>query len=250
MTIYPAIDMLGGRCVRLQQGDPNKEIVFADDPVRMAQKWAEQGAEWLHIVDLDGAFSGQPRNAEAIRNIAQSVNRPTQLGGGLRGPEQVEAAFDAGIQRVIIGTAVVEQPEMVAQLAKRFPNRVAVGIDARDGFVAARGWRDVTDIPAIEFAQDAERLGAGAIIYTDIGRDGMLTGHNIEATVKIASSVSIPVIGSGGVNSLQDIENAANAESPGIEGLITGMALYQGVFTLREAIETAQKAKAAVHKQT
>ena len=243
MTIYPAIDLLGGRCVRLQQGDPNKEMVFADDPVSMARQWAQQGAEWLHLVDLDGAFSGQPRNAEAIRNIVRAVDRPTQLGGGLRNPEQAEAAFDAGIQRVIIGTAAIEKPRMVARLAKRFPNRVAVGIDARNGFVAARGWRDVTDIPAVEFAQEAERIGAAAIIYTDIGRDGMLTGHNIEATVMIAEAVSIPVIGSGGVNSLQDIENAASADAPGIEGLITGMALYQGVFTLAEAIETAKKAR-------
>ena len=240
MRIYPAIDLKGGRCVRLRQGDPQQETVFSDDPVTTASRWVDEGAEWLHLVDLDGAFSGSPQNAEAIAGILRTVDVPVQLGGGLRSVEAARAALEAGVQRIILGTAAFEQPEIVSELAADHPGRVAVGIDARDGRVATHGWKEQTDRPAIDFAREMEGRGAAVIIYTDIRRDGMLEGPNVDATVALAETLSIPVIASGGVSSLGDIRSLARVAAAGIEGVIVGRALYDRAFTLREAIAAAR----------
>ncbi|MDA1192626.1 MAG: 1-(5-phosphoribosyl)-5-[(5-phosphoribosylamino)methylideneamino]imidazole-4-carboxamide isomerase [Candidatus Poribacteria bacterium] len=234
--IYPAIDLRNGNCVQLQQGDPNRETVFSDNPVTMAHHWTAQGAAWLHLVDLDGAFSGAPQNADAIRRIVAAVEVPTQLGGGLRGMEQVRGAIDAGVHRPIIGTAAVESPELVKEAAAEFPDRIAVGIDARDGFVSTRGWKVTTELNAVEFAKKMEQYGATIIIFTDIGQDGMLKGPNVEATVALAEALTIPVIASGGVSTLDDVRRLAAVVDAGIDGVIIGSALYKHRFTLEEAI--------------
>ncbi len=236
MTIYPAIDIRGGRCVRLRQGDPEQQTVFSDDPSEMARQWADLGAEWLHVVDLDGAFSGGPANREAIAKIVGAVSIPVQLGGGLRGMAQVSAAADAGISRLILGTAAFETPELVGEANDALPGRIAVGIDARDGLVATEGWKHVTDAAAIPFAGKVASLGASTIVYTDIGRDGMHTGPNVEATMDLAESVDIPVIASGGVSDLADVQAVAAEAGSGIEGLIIGSALYRGTVDLVDAM--------------
>ncbi len=245
MTVYPAIDLREGRCVRLEQGDPDRETTFSDDPAATARLWVSEGAEWLHVVDLDGAFSGERRNARAIGDIVEATGVPVQLGGGLRSVEAIRAAAEVGVQRVIIGTAAMEQPELVAQAASEFPGRVAVGIDARDGLVATRGWTVVTDVRAADLAKRMEATGASAVIYTDIGRDGMLVGPNVAETAVLAQSLGIPVIASGGVSSLKDVEIFASLSSAGVAGLIIGRALYAGRFTLAQALEAARGATAA-----
>lgn len=237
MTIYPAIDLKKGRCVRLRQGDPNQETVFSDDPVAMARHWVEQGAEWLHLVDLDGAFAGNPQNAQAIEAIAKSLSIPIQLGGGLRSIEQIRAAFKLGIRRAIIGTAALENPKLVPEACLEFPDQIAVGIDARNGFVAIRGWKVISDKLAKELAFEMEDLGVSVIIYTDIKRDGTLEGPNLEAIQSLAGSLTIPVIASGGVSSLEDITAIRQISDSGVEGVIVGRALYEGQFTLAEAME-------------
>jgi len=242
MTIYPAIDIRGGRCVRLRQGDPEQQTVFSDDPSEMARRWADMGAEWLHVVDLDGAFSGDPANRAATDNIVAAVSIPVQLGGGLRGMAQIRGAADAGISRCILGTAAFESPELVEEANAALPGRVAVGIDARDGFVATEGWRNVTKTEAVAFARKVAALGACAIIYTDIGRDGMHTGTNVEATMGLAEAVDIPVIASGGVSDLADVQAVAGEAASGIEGLIIGSALYRGTVDLGDAIAVGRSA--------
>lgn len=236
MIVIPAIDLKGGRCVRLEQGLMEKDTVYSDDPAAQARIWQEQGGELLHIVDLDGAFAGVPRNKEAIEAIVGGIDIPTELGGGIRDLTTVEAYLDLGVGRVILGTVAKENPSLVAEACRLFPGRIVVGIDARDGLVAVRGWADVTEKKASEMAREMEGMGVAAIIYTDIARDGMMQGPNIEATRRLAESISIPVIASGGVSSLKDIENLMAIEQSGVVGAITGKAIYTGALDLREAV--------------
>jgi phosphoribosylformimino-5-aminoimidazole carboxamide ribotide isomerase len=244
MLVIPAIDLKEGRCVRLEQGLMERDTVYSDNPAAQARSWQEQGGELLHIVDLDGAFAGVPRNREAIAAIVRAIDIPTELGGGIRDLPTIEAYLDLGVGRVILGTVAKENPQLVAEACRLFPGRIVVGIDAKDGLVAVRGWADVTEKKASELAKEMEGFGVSAIIYTDIARDGMLQGPNIEATRALAESISIPVIASGGVSSLRDIENLLAIEDSGVIGVITGKAIYTGALDLREAVElTRQKAK-------
>jgi len=236
MIVIPAIDLKEGKCVRLEQGLMDKDTVFNDNPAEQALEWQRQGAELLHIVDLDGAFAGEPKNRGAIEAIVKSISIPAQLGGGIRDIATIEAYLSMGLSRVIIGTAAQRNPELVREACARFPGRIVVGIDAKDGLVAVQGWAEVTGITAVELARKFEDCGVSAIIYTDISRDGMLQGPNIEATRTLAESVGIPVIASGGVSSLRDIENLMAVESSGVSGVITGKAVYTGAIKLSEAI--------------
>jgi len=236
MIVIPAIDLKDGKCVRLEQGLMDKDTVFNDNPGAQARAWQEQGAELLHIVDLDGAFAGEPKNRGAIEDIIKSITIPAQLGGGIRDIATIEAYLSLGLSRVIIGTAAQRNPELVREACTRFPGRIVVGIDAKNGMVAVQGWAEVTDITAVELARKFEDCGVAAIIYTDISRDGMLQGPNLEATRALAEAVSIPIIASGGVSSLKDIENLMAIEAAGITGVITGKAVYTGAISLNEAI--------------
>jgi len=222
-----------------------KDTVFNDDPAAQGAEWQRQGGELLHIVDLDGAFAGEPKNRCAIEAIVKAVTIPTQLGGGIRDIATVEAYLSLGIGRVIIGTAAQRNPEFVREACALFPGRIVVGIDAKDGMVAVQGWAEVTGVTATELAQKLEGYGVSAIIYTDISRDGMMQGPNIQATRALAESISIPVIASGGLSSLKDIENLMAIESSGVTGVITGKAIYSGAINLAEAIAlTKRQAKA------
>jgi phosphoribosylformimino-5-aminoimidazole carboxamide ribotide isomerase len=243
MLVIPAIDLKEGRCVRLEQGLMEKDTVYSDDPAAQARSWQEQGGELLHIVDLDGAFAGVPRNREAIAAIVRAIDIPTELGGGIRDLATIEAYLDLGVGRVILGTVAKENPQLVAEACRLFPGRIVVGIDARDGLVAVRGWADVTEKKASDLAKEMEGFGVSAIIYTDIARDGMLQGPNLEATRLLAESISIPVIASGGVSSLRDIENLMAIEDYGVVGVITGKAIYTGALDLREAVALTKKGK-------
>lgn len=236
MIVIPAIDLKEGKCVRLEQGLMDKDTVFNDDPAAQALEWQAQGAEWLHIVDLDGAFAGEPRNRSAIEAIIRAISIPAQLGGGIRDLVTIEAYLGLGLSRVIIGTAAQRNPELVREACARFPGRIVVGIDARNGMVAVQGWAEVTDITAVELAKKFEDCGVAAVIYTDISRDGMLQGPNIEATRALAEAIAIPVIASGGVSSLKDIANLMAIEASGVSGVITGKAVYTGAIRLGEAI--------------
>lgn len=241
MIVIPAIDLKDGNCVRLEQGLMDKDTVFNDNPGAQAKIWAEQGAELLHIVDLDGAFAGEPRNRAAIEAIVKAIDIPTQLGGGIRDMATIEAYLALGIGRVIIGTAAQRNPELVKEACARFPGRIVVGIDAKNGLVAVQGWAEVTDITAVDLARKFEDYGVSAIIYTDISRDGMMQGPNIEATRKLAEAIAIPVIASGGVSRLADIENLMAVEASGISGVITGKAIYNGALNLAEAIALTRR---------
>jgi phosphoribosylformimino-5-aminoimidazole carboxamide ribotide isomerase len=245
MLVIPAIDLKQGRCVRLEQGLMEKDTVYSDDPGAQARTWQEQGGELLHIVDLDGAFAGVPRNREAISTIVAAVDIPTELGGGIRDLATVEAYLGLGIDRVILGTVAKENPALVAEACRLFPGRVVVGIDANNGFVAVRGWADVTEKKASDLAKEMEGYGVAAIIYTDIARDGMMKGPNLGATRTLAESIAIPVIASGGVSSLRDIENLMAIESSGVIGVITGKAIYTGALDLREAVALTKRGKTA-----
>ena len=236
MIILPAIDLKDGRCVRLEQGLMDKDTVYHDDPAAQALIWQEQGGEYLHIVDLDGAFAGVPRNREAIKAIVAAIAIPAELGGGIRDLATIEAYLELGIERVILGTVAKENPALVQEACRLFPGRIVVGIDAKDGLVAIRGWADVTEKKASELAVEMEGFGVAAIIYTDIARDGMMQGPNIEATKALAESISIPVIASGGVSSLADIRNLLAIEASGVSGVITGKAIYTGALDLRAAV--------------
>ena len=229
LTLYPAIDLKDGRCVRLRRGDMNQATVYGDDPGAQAKTWQMAGFAWLHVVDLNGAFAGQPVNADAVRSILRNVTIPVQLGGGIRDLVGIAAWLDAGIQRVILGSAAAKNPSLVIEACKIFPGRIAVGIDARDGFVATEGWAETSTMAAPDLALRFEDAGVSAIIYTDIGRDGMLTGLNLEQTLALARRVTTPVVASGGVGSLDDLvafKQAAVATR--IEGVIVGRALYDG----------------------
>ncbi len=236
MIIIPAIDLKEGKCVRLEQGEMHRDTVFSDSPAEQALKWQQAGAELLHLVDLDGAFAGEPKNKAAIEAIIKSLNIPAQLGGGIRDIATIEAYLSLGISRVIIGTAAQRNPQLVVEACKRFPGRIVVGIDARNGKVAVQGWAELTDITATDLARRFEDCGVSAIIYTDISRDGMMSGPNIEATRALAEAINIPVIASGGVSSLADIKNLMAIESSGVTGAITGKAIYTGAIDLSEAI--------------
>lgn len=239
MIIIPAIDLKGGKCVRLLQGREEDVTVYSDDPVATAERWADTGAELIHIVDLDGAFSGQQKNLDAVRAIREAVDVKLELGGGIRDIERIDMLADLGIDRVILGTVAAENPELVKESCAKHPGRVIVGIDARDGKVAVRGWVEVTGHEATEFAKTVEGQGAAGIVYTDISRDGMLSGPNVEATRDLAASVNIPVIASGGIKSLDDIQNLLDAG--GIWGAITGKAIYSGSMDVEEAIALTRK---------
>lgn len=236
MDVIPAIDLIDGRCVRLYQGDYAQTEVFNDNPVAVAQQWVEQGATRLHLVDLDGAKSGKPENWQAIAAIGQAVDVPIQVGGGLRDRDRVAALFDLGVRYAILGTAAVDNPELVSTLSAEFPGRIIVGIDARNGKVATRGWLETSEVDAVTLAQQMAQRGAAAVIYTDIHRDGTLQGPNIDALRTMAEAVAIPVIASGGVGTLRDVLALLPLEIQGVSGVIVGRALYTGDVSLKEAV--------------
>lgn len=238
MIIYPAIDLRGGRCVRLQQGDFARETVYADDPVEAAGRWAAEGAAWLHVVNLDGALgrSGEA-NLAALARIRRAVDLPIQFGGGLRSLEDVDRVLGLGVARVILGTVAIREPEVVREALARYgAERIAVGIDARDGRVAVAGWTDVSEVGAVDLGRRMAALGVQRVVYTDVARDGMLTGPNVPATAALARETGLRVIASGGVSSLDDLEQLAAHAADGIDGVIVGMALYEGRLTLPEAL--------------
>ncbi len=240
LTLYPAIDLKDGACVRLRRGEMADATVYSDDPGAQARAWQDAGCRWLHVVDLNGAFAGRPVNAAAVRAILASVTIPVQLGGGIRDLAGIGTWLDAGVRRVILGSAAAKNPPLVKQACAAHPGRIAVGIDARDGFVATEGWAETSSMKALDLALRFEDAGAAAIIYTDISRDGMLSGLNLEQTIDLASQISTPVIASGGVGSLADLaalQRAARLDGPGvIDGVIVGRALYDGRVDLREAL--------------
>jgi len=241
MIIIPAIDLKEGRCVRLVQGDMNQETVYSDNPPQMARHWEESGGELLHVVDLDGAVEGEPKNLDLIRRIASALSIPVEVGGGIRTMETIEAYLGAGVARVVIGTKAAEDPEFLAEACRRHPGKIVAGIDAKNGFAAVHGWTDTTDLRAVDLARQMEGAGVAAIIFTDIQRDGMETGPNIESTRELAEAVTIPVIASGGISGLADIENLLEIESSGVTGAITGRALYTGALDLKEAIALTKR---------
>jgi phosphoribosylformimino-5-aminoimidazole carboxamide ribotide isomerase len=230
MQLIPAIDLKDGHCVRLKQGDMLQSTVFSEDPAAMAQSWFDKGARRLHLVDLNGAFAGKPQNFAAIKSILKAVGQdiPVQLGGGIRDLDTIERYIDAGLQYVIIGTAAIKNPGFLQDACTAFPGHIIVGLDAKDGKVATDGWSKLTKHDVIDIAKKFEGYGVESIIYTDIGRDGMLSGVNIEATVKLAQALTIPVIASGGLSNMADIEKLCAAEGEGIEGVICGRAIYSG----------------------
>ncbi len=233
MLVIPAIDLRGGHCVRLRQGDFDQETVFGDDPAAMAQRWESDGAARIHLVDLDGAREGRPVNVEAVRQIVARVQVPCQLGGGIRDEATIAAWLEAGIERVVVGTQALRDPEWFAHMARAYPERLLLGIDARDGMVATEGWLETSSTPALSLAARFERLPIAGIIYTDIARDGTLEGPNLEAMAAMAGAVRTPVIASGGVGTLDDLDRLAKLP---IAGCIVGRALYDGRFTLRDAL--------------
>ena len=241
MILYPAIDLKDGKAVRLLRGDMEKSTVFNDDPAAQAMEFVQAGCEWLHLVDLNGAFAGEPVNGEAVEAILQRTKVPAQLGGGIRDMATIERWLDKGLQRVILGTVAVERPELVREAAKAFPGRVAVGIDARNGRVATKGWAEETDVKVTELARSFEDAGVAAIIYTDINRDGAMQGPNVEATADLARAISIPVIASGGVSSLADLIALRDC-GVRLNGAISGRALYDGALDLRQALATLREA--------
>jgi|TARA_R100000541_G_scaffold3123_1_gene10235 phosphoribosylformimino-5-aminoimidazole carboxamide ribotide isomerase len=235
MILYPAIDLKDGQAVRLVHGDMEKSTVFNDDPAAQAREFVDAGCTWLHLVDLNGAFAGTPVNAAPVEAILKSCNVPAQLGGGIRDMATIEAWLDKGLARVILGTVAVENPALVREAARAFPGKVAVGIDARNGRVATKGWAEETDVMVTDLAKSFEDAGVAALIYTDIMRDGAMGGPNIDATAALARAVNIPVIASGGVSSLADLE--ALKETGVISGAISGRALYDGAIDLSEALK-------------
>jgi phosphoribosylformimino-5-aminoimidazole carboxamide ribotide isomerase len=240
MKIYPAIDILGGKAVRLKQGRAADATVYGK-PLEMAQRWVEKGAAWLHVVDLDGAFEGKPRNIDLLREMAAAV--PTakiQVGGGVRSMSVVESLLDSGIQRVVLGTAAVQSPDFVEEALKEHTHNIAIGIDARDGNVKVSGWTEDSNIGAIDLAKRLEDLGAHLVIYTDIARDGILTGPNVAATKQMLDNTELSVIASGGVSSLADVQHLSELDHPRLDGVIIGKALYEGLIQLEEALPYAR----------
>ncbi|WP_293867937.1 1-(5-phosphoribosyl)-5-[(5-phosphoribosylamino)methylideneamino]imidazole-4-carboxamide isomerase [uncultured Alsobacter sp.] len=242
VILFPAIDLKEGRCVRLVQGDMAQATVFNDDPAAQAKAFEDQGFPWLHLVDLDGAFAGKPMNAAAVEAILARVGVPAQLGGGIRDMKTVEGWLTHGIRRVIIGTAAVRDPEFVREAARRFPGRIAVGIDAKDGRVAVEGWARLSEMSAEDLGRRFEDVGVAAIVYTDIARDGVLKGLNIEATLALANAVGIPVIASGGLASIEDVKRLLEPDCAVLEGAISGRALYDGRLDPTEALALIREA--------
>lgn len=236
MIIIPAIDIRGGRCVRLRQGDFQRETVYSGDPVEVARRWADMGAERIHIVDLDGSREGRPVNDAVIRRILSAVDVPVELGGGIREPGTVDFYLSMGVRWVILGTAALKNRDFVVEACRRHPGRVILGIDAKEGLVAVEGWTEATGVDALEVARQYEDIGLAALVYTDISRDGMETGVNVTATERLARAVGIPVIASGGVAGIGDIDRILAVADSGILGVITGKALYTGALDLEEAI--------------
>ena len=243
MLIIPAIDLKDGKCVRLKQGQMEKSTIFSENPVEMARKWVNLGAQRLHLVDLDGAFAGKPVNESAIKSIVSEVGAdiPIQLGGGIRNLDTVEKFINSGVDSVIIGTAAVTHPGFLHEACFAFPGQIVVGLDAKDGDVAINGWAKLTGHNVIELAQKFEEYGVESIIYTDIGRDGMLSGVNIEATVKLSESLKIPVVASGGVSNIGDIKALCEVANIGIRGVITGTAIYEGTLDFKAAQQLAKE---------
>lgn len=242
MILFPAIDLKGGQCVRLKLGDMSQATVFNDDPAAQATEFEAQGFRWLHLVDLDGAFAGRPVNAAAVEAILAAITIPAQLGGGIRDMGMIETWLAKGIRRVILGTVALRDPDLVKQACRRFPGRIAVGIDAKAGKVAVEGWAETSELTAIDLAKRFEDAGVAAIIFTDVDRDGVLKGLNIEATLKLASAVNIPVIASGGLASLADIERLLQPDCAILEGAISGRALYDGRLDARTALKLIAEA--------
>jgi phosphoribosylformimino-5-aminoimidazole carboxamide ribotide isomerase len=242
MIVFPAIDLKDGHCVRLMQGDPDRMTVYGKDPVAMAKHFESEGAAWLHVVDLDGAFNRRPQNRDAIQRMVAAVRIPVQVGGGIRNLETVEWYLETGVARVILGTAALRQPQLLESACDRFPRRIALGIDARGGQVAIEGWKETTATEAVELARRFEHLALAAVIYTDIQRDGMQTGVNIVQTRRLLESTALPVIASGGVATLEDIRALLPLIPLGLKGVITGRALYTGTLSLREALELVRNA--------
>jgi phosphoribosylformimino-5-aminoimidazole carboxamide ribotide isomerase len=236
MLIIPAIDLKDGRCVRLFQGEMDRETVYFENPVEAAKHWLVEGATFLHIVDLNGAVEGRPMHTKEVAAICQQPGLSVELGGGLRSIEAVQAAFDLGVARVVIGTAAHDNAELLRALCKKFPGKIVVGIDARQGKVAVKGWKETTSMDAVELAQRCEGDGAARIIYTDISRDGTRDGVNVAETLKIAQAVKIPIIASGGVATLDDLRKLLPLEKSGVEGVIVGKALYAVAFSFRDAL--------------
>ena len=241
MIIFPAIDLKGGQVVRLAEGDMDRATVYGDDPAAQAVLFAESGAQFLHVVDLDGSFAGRAENRGAVEAILEAFPGHVQLGGGIRDATAVEGWFDLGVSRVVMGTAALKDPQFVRDMAKEYPGGIVVAVDARDGMVATEGWAEVSDVAIIDMARRFEDAGVAAVLFTDIGRDGMLSGCNIEATVDLARRTDLPVIASGGVKGLDDIHILSLYAHEGIEGVITGRALYDGRLDLAAAIAMAER---------
>jgi phosphoribosylformimino-5-aminoimidazole carboxamide ribotide isomerase len=240
MLIIPAVDIKNGKCVRLFQGRMDTETVFSDDPSAMAKRWADEGAEIVHVVDLDGAVEKSPRNLDSIQRIINRTNAHVQVGGGIRNEKTVRMFFEMGVKRVVIGTEAIQNPKFVKDACKAFPGQIVVGIDARDGVVAIEGWKKTTRIKALDLAKQFEDCGLAAVNFTDIRRDGMKTGPNIDETRSLAEAISIPVIASGGVSTIKDIQDLMALEAVGVVGIITGRALYSGSLNLKEAIDISR----------
>jgi len=238
MKIFPAIDIRDGRCVRLRQGDYAQETIFGDDPAAMARRWVDEGADRLHIVDLDGAKLGRPSNGVAIRRIVEATGVPCQLGGGLRTEADIQLALSWGVERVVIGTRAVREPDWLANMSQRFPGKIVLGIDAKQGMVATEGWLQVSETTAVGLAQQCSALPLAALVYTDIARDGMMQGPNLEAMRDMAQAVSLPVIASGGVSKQEDVRNLMHT---GVFGVIIGRALYEEKIDLREVLKMVRK---------
>ena len=242
LIVFPAIDLKAGQVVRLAEGDMARATVYADDPAAQARLFADQSAGYLHVVDLDGAFAGESRNGEAVREILDAFDGHVQLGGGIRTAQSVERWFDLGVSRVVIGTAALEAPQFVRDMAAAFPGGIVVAVDARDGLVATRGWAEISDVPVVDLARRFEDAGVASLLFTDVGRDGLLKGCNVHATVDLARAVDVPVIASGGVAGIADIHMLALHTQDGIEGVITGRALYDGRLDLAAALAVASAA--------
>lgn len=242
MVIFPAIDIRGGKCVRLFKGDFSKETVFADRPEEVAAKWQAQGGRFLHLVDLDGALAGRSENLEVIRKILDTVDIPVELGGGIRTMENIDKVLAMGVRRVILGSVAVKDPELVREACQKYKDRIVVGIDARDGIVAVDGWGVSGNMAAADLARKMAEAGVRTIIYTDISRDGTLSGVNVKATVRLAKESGISVVASGGVSSLEDIRALLPYEKDGIEGVIVGKSLYTGSLDLKQAVALAEEA--------
>ncbi|SFI63250.1 1-(5-phosphoribosyl)-5-[(5-phosphoribosylamino)methylideneamino]imidazole-4-carboxamide isomerase [Thermoflavimicrobium dichotomicum] len=243
-TIYPAIDIRGGKCVRLKQGDYGQETVYGEDPLQIAEQFIQAGAEWIHVVDLDAARSGELINLPVIKKLVQNSSVPVQVGGGVRDMERLERWLDLGVRRVVIGSAAIDNPSFVRQALERYGSQIAVGLDAREGYVATHGWLDTSHVKAEELACEMIRYGAETFIFTDISRDGMLSGVNIEAVVALAEATKKQVIASGGVRSLEDIERLLAVRPKGVAGVIIGKALYTNKIRLNDAIQMVREAKA------